>query len=204
MKCPAQNHSQVYEQKGALPTENWHLPSTSTKIKSWPLQLLTFNSPEMNSGWKSGKRHSVLWEKMAEQAFIWLDLFRRRFYESQFLHLLIPRETLTSLMVTSALSIKENFTIKSQNRVAMVQTTREITRWLVQFNCCRVRLFATPWIKACQASLSITNSQSSNSCPSSQWCHPTISSSVVPFSFCPQSLQASGSFPMSQLFALGG
>ena len=42
----------------------------------------------------------------------------------------------------------------------------------------------------------------SNSCPSSQWCHPTISSSVVPFS-CPQSLPASGSFPMSQLFAWG-
>ena len=44
----------------------------------------------------------------------------------------------------------------------------------------------------------------SNSCPSSQWCHPTISSSVVPFSSCPQSLPASGSFPMSQLFAWGG
>ena len=43
----------------------------------------------------------------------------------------------------------------------------------------------------------------SNSCPSSQWCHPAISSSVVPFS-CPQSLPASGSFPMSQLFAWGG
>ena len=43
-----------------------------------------------------------------------------------------------------------------------------------------------------------------NSCPSSQWCHPTISSTVVPFSSCPQSLQASGSFPMSQLFASGG
>ena len=42
-----------------------------------------------------------------------------------------------------------------------------------------------------------------NSCPSSQWCHPTISSSVVPFS-CPQSFPASGSFPMSQLFASGG
>ena len=39
----------------------------------------------------------------------------------------------------------------------------------------------------------------SNSCPSSQWCHPAFSSSVVPFSFCPQSLPASGSFPMSQL-----
>ena len=43
-----------------------------------------------------------------------------------------------------------------------------------------------------------------NSCPSSWWCHPAISSSGVPFSFCPQSLPASGSFPMSQLFAWGG
>ena len=43
-----------------------------------------------------------------------------------------------------------------------------------------------------------------NSCPSSQWCHPAISSSVVPFSSCPQSLRASESFPMSQLFASGG
>ena len=43
-----------------------------------------------------------------------------------------------------------------------------------------------------------------NSCPLSWWCHPTISSSVVPFSSCPQSLPASGSFPMSQLFAWGG
>ena len=44
----------------------------------------------------------------------------------------------------------------------------------------------------------------SNSCLSSQWCHPTISSSVVPFSSCLQSVPASGSFPMSQLFASGG
>ena len=44
----------------------------------------------------------------------------------------------------------------------------------------------------------------SNSYPSSQWYHPAISSSVIPFSFCPQSLPASGSFPMSQLFTLGG
>ena len=44
----------------------------------------------------------------------------------------------------------------------------------------------------------------SNSCPSSQWCHPAISSSVVPFSSCPQPLPASESFPMSQLFAWGG
>ena len=44
----------------------------------------------------------------------------------------------------------------------------------------------------------------SNSCPLSQWCHPTISPSVVSFSSCPQSFPASGSFPMSQFFILGG
>ena len=43
-----------------------------------------------------------------------------------------------------------------------------------------------------------------NPCPLSRWCHPTTSSSVVPFSSCPQSFPASGSFPMSQLFASGG
>ena len=44
----------------------------------------------------------------------------------------------------------------------------------------------------------------SNSCPLNQWCHPTIPSSVTPFSSCPQSFPASGSFPMSQLFTSGG
>ena len=44
----------------------------------------------------------------------------------------------------------------------------------------------------------------SNSCPLSQWCHPTTSSSVIPFSSCPQSFPALGSFPMSQFFASGG
>ena len=41
-------------------------------------------------------------------------------------------------------------------------------------------------------------------CPSSRWCHPTTSSSVIPYSSCPQSFPASGSFPMSQIFASGG
>ena len=64
---------------------------------------------------------------------------------------------------------------------------------------------ATPWTAACQASLSITNSQSLlNSCPLSRWCHPTISSPVVHFSSCPQSFPTSGSFQMSQLFASCG
>ena len=69
----------------------------------------------------------------------------------------------------------------------------------------RVWLFVTPWIAAFQASLSITNSQSLlKLSPLSQWCHPTISSSVVPFSSCPQSFPTSGCFQMSQLFTWGG
>ena len=69
----------------------------------------------------------------------------------------------------------------------------------------RVRLFATPWIAACQASLSITNSWSSPKLMSIDSVMPSsLSSSVVPFSSCPQSLPASRSFPMSQLFAWGG
>ena len=44
----------------------------------------------------------------------------------------------------------------------------------------------------------------SNSCPLSRWCHPTISSSIIPFSSCLQSFPASGSFPMSQFFQSGG
>ena len=68
----------------------------------------------------------------------------------------------------------------------------------------RVRLFLTSWAAACQASLSITNSGAcSDSCPLSWWCHPTISSSVVPFS-CLQPFPASGSFLRSQFFASGG
>ena len=68
-----------------------------------------------------------------------------------------------------------------------------------------VQLIASPWITACQASCpSPTRGVYSNSCPSSQWYHPAISSSVIPFSSCPWSLKASGSFPMSQLFAWGG
>ena len=51
---------------------------------------------------------------------------------------------------------------------------------------------------------SATHRAYSNSCPLNHWCHPTISSSVVPFSSCLQSFPASGSFPMSQLFASGG
>ena len=69
----------------------------------------------------------------------------------------------------------------------------------------RIQLFVIPWTAACQASLSITNFQSLLKLrPLSQWCQPTISSSVVPFSSCLQSFSVSGSFQMRQFFASGG
>ena len=90
----------------------------------------------------------------------------------------------------------------------LLQLLRSIGRGqiehLTRFCCCCsfscVRLFVTPWTAARQASLFFANS---NSCPLSQWCHPTILSSIVPFHSCLQSFPASGSFPMSQFFALG-
>ena len=67
----------------------------------------------------------------------------------------------------------------------------------------RVWLFVTPWTAAHQATRSITRVYS-NSCPLSRWWHPTISSSVISFSSCPQSFTALRSFPMTHLFSSGG
>ena len=70
-----------------------------------------------------------------------------------------------------------------------------------------VQLFVTPWTAALQASLSFIISQSllkPLSCPLSWWCHPTISSSVIPFSSHLQSFPALGCFQMSQFFTSGG
>ena len=69
----------------------------------------------------------------------------------------------------------------------------------------RVQLSVTPWTTAHGLpGPSLSPRACSNSCPSSQWCHPTISSSVIPSSSCLQSFPASGSFPVSRLFASGG
>ena len=80
------------------------------------------------------------------------------------------------------------------------------SKWKVKgtlFNC--VWLLATPWTHHARPPCpSPTPGVHSNSHILSWWCHPAISSSVVPFSPCPQSLPASESFPMSQLFAWGG
>ena len=67
------------------------------------------------------------------------------------------------------------------------------------------RLFATPWMQHTRPPYpSPTPGVHKNSCPSSPWCHPAISFSVMPFSSCSQSLPASESFPMGQHFAGGG
>ena len=84
--------------------------------------------------------------------------------------------------------------------------TQPVNGTVVVQSLSHVWLFATPCTAACQVSLSFTISWivkefAPNSCPLSQWCYPTISSSVAPFSSCPQSFPASGSFPM--LFASG-
>ena len=68
-----------------------------------------------------------------------------------------------------------------------------------------VQLSATPWTAACQAPRSSpTPGVHPNPCPLNRWYHPTISSSVISFSSCPQSFLASESFQMSQPFTLGG
>ena len=68
-----------------------------------------------------------------------------------------------------------------------------------------VRLFATPWLQHARPPCpSTTPGVHLNPCPLSWWCHPIISSSVVPFSFYPQYFPASGSFPLSQVFASSG
>ena len=99
------------------------------------------------------------------------------------------------------------------NTFALINIINEICSFIMSSNFLlflvqswsRVLLFVTPWIAACQTSLSITNFRSLlKLCPLSWWCHPNISSSVIPFSSHLQSFPASGSFLMSHLFASGG
>ena len=75
---------------------------------------------------------------------------------------------------------------------------------MLLFTCSVVSDAATPWTAAHQVSLSFTRPKLAQSHVYCWWCHLTIWTSVIPFSSCPQSFPASGSFPMSQLFVSGG
>ena len=83
---------------------------------------------------------------------------------------------------------------RQMDKKVVVHIQNEIFSSVQSLSC--VWLFATPSIATRQASLSITNPRSLlNSCPSSRWCHPAISSSVIPFSSCPHPSQHQGLFP---------
>ena len=94
-----------------------------------------------------------------------------------------------------------NWNTRMQIRIGLMQKSME-----VQFSCSVVSNSLRPHESqhARPPCPSPTPGVHPNSCSLSRWCHPAISSSVIPFSSCPQSLPASGSFPMSQLFIWGG
>ena len=94
------------------------------------------------------------------------------------------------------------------NTVILLYTTlplrfsyKKINILIISFQFSHVQLYVAPWTAARQVTPSITNSRSQLKLMSSRWYHPTISSTVVPFSSCLQSFQASGSFLISGLFA---
>ena len=94
---------------------------------------------------------------------------------------------------------------KIRNQVVGRERIREAgeKRESVQFSHSVMSSSATPWLKHTRLPCSSPIPEAwSNSCPSGWWCHPTISSSVVPFS-CLQSFPALGSFPMNQFFESG-
>ena len=128
--------------------------------------------------------------------FIWQKITYSEITIVVFIQLVLEGSPLSRKQMTSRISLHFLSDDMNWQRIFISSSVQSLS--------C-VRLFATPWIAAYQASLSITNSQSLlKLMPIKLWCHPAISSSVIPFSSCPQSLPASGSFPMSQLFPWGG
>ena len=114
------------------------------------------------------------------------------------LHLLLPLTIFPSIRVfsnESVLHIRSPKYWSFSFRISSVQFSRSVVPSSLQPH--GLQLARPP----CSSS---TPRVHPNPCPLSQWCHPTISSSVIPFSTCPQSFPASGSFQMSQFFQSGG
>ena len=123
----------------------------------------------------------ISWQEMGKQWKQWQTLFSWA-----------PRSL---QMVTAAIKLKDVCSLEEKLWPTSVQFSHSV-------------MFNSLWPHELQHTSppcpSPTRGVHSNSCPLSQWCHPAISSSVVPFSSCPQSFPASGSFLMSQLLAWGG
>ena len=112
-------------------------------------------------------------------------------------------KTLRMALKKNLLKIKSTFSI---NRGKDGSTSNVVILSSVQFSCSVVSYSLWPHElqHARPPCPSATPRAHPNPCSLSQWCHPTILSSVIPFSSCPQSFPASGTFQMSQLFTLGG
>ena len=93
------------------------------------------------------------------------------------------------------------FFIIFNSKIFLMKTSYSSVQFSSVQSLSRVQFLATPWTATRPLPAPRVHS---NPCPPSRWCHPAISSSVVPFSSCLQTFPASGSFPMSQLFAWGG
>ena len=95
-----------------------------------------------------------------------------------------------------------SFTLKRFFTSSSLSAFRVVVVVVQSLSC--VQLFVTPWTAARFPCSSLSPGVCSDPCPLSRWCYLTISSSAALFSFCLQSFPASGSFPMSWLFTLGG
>ena len=147
---------------------------------------------------------------MAKQALRNSDTSREIFYEPEFFHLPIrsaQQQPSTEMYASMHLPLCQNHISTSASSEQFPKTTWEaIFRIIssVQSLSC-VQLFATHELQHARPPCpSPTPRVHPNSCPSSRWCHPAISSSVIPFSSCPQYFPASESFPMTQLFPWSG
>ena len=129
----------------------------------------------------------------------------RVFYNESALHIRWPKYWSFSLSInpSNEYTVLISFRIVWSDLFAVLFLLLISLYYCLQFSCSVVfdSLWPHEWQQARASCPSPTPGVHSNSRPSSRWCHPAISSSVVPFSSCPQSLPASGSFPMSQLLA---
>ena len=147
--------------------------------------------------------------KITESFKNWLDGHRRKeILLHVWININIKATTKSSISSDCPINklpcIKERYCIQT---AVVTKILRRIPRWYeVQFSCSVIS--DSLWPHGLQHARPPCPSPIprvySNSCPSSRWCHPTVSSSVVPFSSCPQSFPESGSFSVSQFFASGG